>query len=721
MAIGQAPFVAPFVPSSFVQGVFGAAPRPRSFAERTLDELTELTPRQLIGLPLTAPLLALGGAVRGVSFGLLDPTDEIVDGLGEFAPPQGVQSALEIAGEIGGSFVPYIGASAVARRAFTGLDLASKLLRGATTFGAPEILRQVLHGEINPQGALRSLATGAAFSLPVSRAVLAPAVFATNLATGGSLLEAGTAAGFAALFGPLEGVTRPKPPAIAGEGKAPTGLLPDIDLSDFVALQKLKAERLRQPEFAQAPVGPFAEAPLDIRGFGLPRTALTRPTPQPPVPGPVAQAVRGALEKFNVAEAPRFTESRRLQFREEVVRIAQEDILRPQRQSELIRAAGATAPSPQGEALNTLASTVDLLAQNSVDELSSALAKTIESNGATSQQAKTVQLALAEAKSAYVPAQAPTQNSLGTVSKGIDIIATDPTSPFVQRAVRERILVDLRASQDPVAVTQAAQLERLWMEAASRRKGGVVTVEDAREFLRRQDEILAQTRVGFRNDEEAFTAFAQEAASHVRPEELTVFEATLPEHYRNRGLAFVERARRHIAEQRRIAARIEAEKLLIDPDQLESGLLAGDHGAALHPLEDGIHLAVGGQDIGRLFRDFGDVRAYLKNLEAGVEIPSNIQQLRLLAHPRGITVDFDGQAVQLINNATGETVTGLTSLEETLALLRRAPRLVDDAIDLTPPALGRNPGPGSIGGVATEAAPGTCSAFTDLLTAIRKV
>jgi len=91
----------------------------------------------------------------------------------------------------------------------------------------------------------------------------------------------------------------------------------------------------------------------------------------------------------------------------------------------------------------------------------------------------------------------------------------------------------------------------------------------------------------------------------------------------------------------------------------------------------------------------------------------------MLAHARGIVVDYDGSGVQLVNNLTGEVVAGnISSPNEALALIRRAPRLVDDAPDLTPPAFGQTPGPGHIGGVATESAPASCTAVTDLVASI---
>jgi len=658
--------------SPFTESVFSLPPRPRSFAERTLDELTSMSGQQLLGLPLTAPITALGGAVRGVSFGLLDPTQEIAEGLGDFAPPQIARSALEIAGEIGGSFVPYIGAASVASKAFRGLDLSSKLLRGATTFGAPEILRQALHGEFNPQSALQSLATGAAFSLPGGRARLIPAVFATTLATGGSLLEAGTAAGFAALFGPMQGTAKKafgRAPAADGVTAQPA-LRPEIDLSDFVALRKLKAARQASevaPEFAEAPVGPLAEV----------RTAFAR---------------------------------------DDILR----EGLRPRSQVELVREAATMASPPKTEAVATLASTVELLAKNSPEELTSGLTKAIEVHGPTSQQAKTVQLALAESKGGYVPGGAPVQNSLGTTSKGIDIIDPDPTTnPFVQRLAREKIVSDLRASGDPLASAQAAQIEKLWLEVRSKRKGGTITLADANEFLRRQDEVLTQSRVNFRDDDHAFETFAQEAASHASTADLGKFAEALPEHYRNRGQQFATRIQKHLVGQARIAARIEAEGLVLPPDQLEAGLAAGNYGAAVHPVEGRVGLAVGGQDIGRRFKNYDDARGFVNELESGAVQPANIHELRMLAHARGIVVDYDGSGVQLVNNLTGEVVAGnISSPNEALALIRRAPRLVDDAPDLTPPAFGQTPGPGHIGGVATESAPASCTAVTDLVASI---
>ncbi|MGH8895800.1 MAG: hypothetical protein ACRDZ4_01960, partial [Egibacteraceae bacterium] len=97
--------------SPFLSAV--AKPRQKGLGEQILDDLAGITAKQAVALPVTLPLQAGAGAIEGLSFGLLSPTDELEQFLGEYAPPKPLQTAAEIAGTIGGSFVPYIGASRV--------------------------------------------------------------------------------------------------------------------------------------------------------------------------------------------------------------------------------------------------------------------------------------------------------------------------------------------------------------------------------------------------------------------------------------------------------------------------------------------------------------------------------------------------------------------------------------------------------------------------------
>lgn len=261
--------------------VLSRAPRQKGYGERLLDELSGLTALQGLSLPLTGPLTALGGGMRGLSFGLLDPTQEIQGMLGEAAPPEELRGALEIAGEIGGSFVPYIGASAIASRAFKGAELTSKLLRGATTFGGPELLDQALHQELRPQPALRSLMTGAAFSLPLSRPFLAPTVAATELLLGAEPIEAGIAGGLALLLGPMEGKLE-KPLAKAASETPP--FEPVID-TDFQALMKIAQQR-KQSALSKTDFDVFKPQFTEM-GLRIPQRDIIRrgpaPEPKPPV------------------------------------------------------------------------------------------------------------------------------------------------------------------------------------------------------------------------------------------------------------------------------------------------------------------------------------------------------------------------------------------------------------------------------------------------------
>jgi hypothetical protein len=733
--------------SPFVESVFSLPPRPRSFAERTLDELTSMSGQQLLGLPLTAPITALGGAVRGVSFGLLDPTQEIAEGLGDFAPPQIARSALEIAGEIGGSFVPYIGAASIASKAFRGLDLSSKLLRGATTFGAPEVLRQALHGEFNPRGALRSLATGAAFSLPVGRALLTPAVFATTLATGGSLLEAGTAAGFAALFGPMQGTAKKafgQTPAADGVTAQP-GLRPEVDLSDFVALRKLKAARQASeaaPEFAEAPVGPLAEVRSAFARDDVLREGL-RPRSQVELIQEAAQLAGGPplVKKMPIAEVEKLALSQPKASPELVASVQAEGFREPieigvtasgrrivfegKHRLDAARQLGLTEvptrevpigpgmerllereTTPQGEATATLASIVELLAGNSPEELVSGSTKAIEVHGPTSQQAKTVQLALAESKGGYVPGGAPVQNSLGTRSAGPELADPSPTSPIVQRLVLEGFLDKARLG-DEVSSAQAAQLERLLLVKRARDRSGKPTdFAQAAEFMKQAEAVMAQPRITFRDDGHALETFGQELAQVRTLDSLAKFDK-LPEHYANRGPEFARRAGAALADRHRIVGDVEHFAKELGHKAEEE--FFQDYGLRVStaPLGMSFLRTPTGQRVGPSLRgpdSLNRLRTYIKGLEEGRIPAQNLDEVRAIGNARGVIIEHvgetaEGQAIlHIINNTTGELLDQVTSLPEAQAAVSRVTRAVlDNAPELLPgapkvPGLGSSPG-----------------------------
>ena len=131
------PFRSPFVEAPFQE-------REKGFGERLVDDISNLSLKQTLGLPFTGPAQFGAGALKGASFGLLDFGEELQEAVGEFGLPETLTSSLDIAGEIGGSFIPFVGSSVIAHKLFTGLSLGAKLARGATTFGAPELARQAL-------------------------------------------------------------------------------------------------------------------------------------------------------------------------------------------------------------------------------------------------------------------------------------------------------------------------------------------------------------------------------------------------------------------------------------------------------------------------------------------------------------------------------------------------------------------------------------------------
>jgi len=916
------PFLTPWgqaSPSPLAASILSQPPRKKSYGEQFLDELSTLSLAQGASLPFTGPLTALGGATKGLSFGLLDPTQEIAAGLGSIAPPTHLRSALEVAGEIGGSFVPYIGAASVAGKLFRGADLSARLLRGATTFGAPEVLRQVLQQELQPKDALRSIVSGAAFSLPLPRLALAPVVAASELALGSSLSQAGTAGAIALLFGPMEGhrvtgeAAKSEQAATVFEGADP----------DVAAIVKLgQAQRLRNlaPDFPSTPRPAFNEAPASISTYDLFKRGPFEP-PLTPTPGkhPIKAAAEAAQAAFERSKRPEFKSTPRPEFAEDPIRgFAIENALRPKSQVELIEEAAFTlTPPPEppprrarrkpkktqkvlpfegplfGESKTLSGELTDVLSKgwkptarkkppkgkgfdpeyhsihdavlmkggikidanspikeeirsldtrrtegtrlnkkgervrqagrltgkplvskkgksieemivalredgfdipedrgideflrmlekdifskkegteagrvysklrqfseesltdataaeewakmlelqkleedaatsfdfganvggadalkaeleaeaarvkllSTVDEtkLSASLTKSVEVNGTEAPATKTIQRALAEKRYSYVPANAPTANIQPPQLRGVDLIQADPTSPFVSRALREKAIQDMRAQGQG---TKAAQLEQLWAEARSE-KQKPLDFREANRLLKAQEKILSSPDVTFASNEEALKTARQELSS-LSPERLDSFVEELPTHYQ-RGDEFVKSLKDLVAEQKRIAKMVGAERPRSSP---ESSLAAdaSDFGVALDWSGKSTYGTINGQNLGRTFKSPGEALDFLRALENGTP-PENLAQLRALAYPRGIVVDFDGKALRVTNQATGETIPGITSLAEAEELVRNAPRLLDAAPELMPPSVPRVPGPGNIGGLATEQAPPSC-------------
>lgn len=971
----------PFSASPFLSSALTKPPRERGYGERLLDSLSEMSPLQALTLPATGAATALGGGVRGLTFGLLDPTDEIHSMLGKAAPPAELTTALEVAGEIGGSFVPYIGAASAASRVFRGADLSARLLRGATTFGAPELLRQALHQETDPKAALRSLVTGAAFSLPLSRPLLAPTVAASELLMGADPLQAGIAGSLALLFGPMEGHRTKADVPVGGELD---GLKTTVD-TDLQALTKLASEAKRKahwtPRFSTSPrpqfheevvrfvqedllrkrgVKPRAtrsrgksavkkaveEARASFKGSGfdvkrvseeqlkLPFTRRElekkarvyaerfRPKSQVELIDEAAtkagaltdRALLEAISDSPYEVAKRETEAANLEalgdffekkgatlskqrskeaakkarelakhqrrpkvkgfdpdshtmtdfislsggirpdkgyagelrdlagergpggkflkgyrklitkkgdtpdgmrqklveagFLKEEASIGEmwealaEDLrhknrwsilkdwhddipypetpplLRTEAQAlhgekmvdevlletgdgsllgvrfpepgkafvgqvqvpkgkrgqgqlfQLLKAlrdevdsrgvatveANVVEPrlkkvlerfnkrTPLGRELEVEAARVKTLANVDETKLAAGLAKSIETNGPEATKTKTIQRALAEKKGGYVPAHAPTVNSLPPKLQGADAVSTSPDSPFVARAAREKVLAQMRASADPAEHAKAAQLEELYKSVDPTKP---LSLREARKLLAKQESILESSVVKFDSPETAISTAKQEMAQMMSEQQIDSFSRNLPEHYKVSDGATKE-IERIAKQQKKLLREVKEEGLSFPQEVAVAAEVAGRHGLVPGQRRSGqFYAAINGQALDRKWSSLRQMREWLGDLESGKIQPKDVLELRALAYPRMTVIDYGPKGIHIINQVSGENVTAKT-IREAAELVRGQPVLLDAAPELMPLAMPKVPGPGGIGGLVTEQAPPLC-------------
>ena len=421
------PKLSPF-PNSFVNAPF--VERKKGFGERLVDDISNLSLKQTLGLPLSAPLQGGLGALKGASFGLLDFTDEAQDALGDFGLPDTVSSSLEIAGEIGGSFVPFIGASKVAGKLFQGLGLAANLARGATTFGAPELARQALTQEFSPRSGARSLATGAAFALPLPRLALAPAVAGTELLFGAEPLEAAAAGLFAGLFGSMS--KRPQPLV-----EEIPSLRPGKKLSEFQKAFQEGGEAVDEARGGVTLPSNFTPGPKIAQDFG-------QPLPQGP-----KNVLREVMDDISLRAEPTTP--------------AERTILRTLKQGQMQLFPGAGGGKTQAQVMNEIAiknsgtrlgdNMGKLVKQVEAEaagktptQLSLQLDDLVRTAGPQAAETNIARWALAEAEGKFVGEAAPITNELAKIPqlRGVNMVEQGPNNPVIIRAETQKLLTTLR-------------------------------------------------------------------------------------------------------------------------------------------------------------------------------------------------------------------------------------------------------------------------------------
>ncbi|MGH7262043.1 MAG: hypothetical protein ACREI9_15470, partial [Nitrospiraceae bacterium] len=144
--------------------------------------------------------------------------------------------------------------------------------------------------------------------------------------------------------------------------------------------------------------------------------------------------------------------------------------------------------------------------------------------------------------------------------------------------------------------------------------------------------------------------------------------------------------------------------LLVAPPKDEQGTID-----ALSKLFTEIRVVPKDVKIRRMTQDPQNTLRTWENLpiEGGV---NNVQELRMLAHSRAMVVDYDGAALNVTNQMTGETIRGLDSLKEAAEAIRSAPNVAVVAREIGPQVPGAPPlpGAGSLHGLSSEQPPPFC-------------
>ena len=121
-------------------------------------------------------------------------------------------------------------------------------------------------------------------------------------------------------------------------------------------------------------------------------------------------------------------------------------------------------------------------------------------------------------------------------------------------------------------------------------------------------------------------------------------------------------------------------------------------------------MTLGGQNV-RKFKSIKQADAWMTALEEGRINPTDIHELRALAHPRSIDVVYNGNGtVTLTHTMSGETLQGeaVANLKLATEVVRQAPNLANASREIGPLVPGTHPSlmePGPIGSMAAEQPP----------------
>lgn len=679
-----------------------------SFLDKITQDLESLTQKQALALPFTGTAGLASGIVKGATFGLVDLNDPLEDLLGDFAPPETLSNAISVAGEIGGSFVPFIGASKIAGGIYKGIDLGSRLAKGAITFGGPEIARQAIQDDVDALGAVRSAATGAVWSLPISRALLAPAVAGTELVLGAPPEEAAIAGGLAGVLGSLGGRKKPST---------------EIDLKK---------------------VGLFLPPGPERKLLGPGRIIRAQP---PPTPQTTVEWVRETPPKAS-PRLQKLAEQRATgkPLGRERIRFFRDPLLPPQEQVDLVRLAATRAPEgPSKAGLVDLAGKIERMSKLSDLQLQSAYNASKAQLGVDDPATKAIRIALGQRTGTYAEFESTAPNLLqGKVPQGPALSQPGPGAHYEHLSSVSNKARKMQESIDPNIIHQSAEIQELIGEFNQARIRGkpldsilarLKTVQDAPPASEVQDYLIAD-----RIMRKVIKHSPLDKAENYLDDWESNFSRVVDRDSLRRNVGLMrEGKRKRVAEVAPATAAFEqaarAEGLVNSPEMEHLVTRVSNHGGALmfnknrtrkrieqgrdkglRRDEEDIHILVNEKKIqytdkaGKLkssWRNKKQLSEWLDGLKEGKFDPEDIGQTRLLAYAKGITLFFTGTSLILTNNITGETIDGIGSLKEAVELVRRAPDIADKVRDIGPriPGLPPLPGVGGIGGLHTEQAP----------------
>jgi hypothetical protein len=399
-----------------------------------------------------------------------------------------------------------------------------------------------------------------------------------------------------------------------------------------------------------------------------------------------------------------------------------------------------------GENIANLAKEVEhLAATKSPTQLSLQVDDLVRTVGPTASETFIAHRALAQSKGHFVPTGAPVTNELAKVPqlRGINVIEQGPSNPFIIRAETQKLLTTLRSGprQAQLKAQQVQNLVQEAQDAVRRARGRGVELEPGKitELTLKMEAALASKEVGIRSQSEAETLMGQMMEKHTTPEAIMALAKDPPAEilkaFPNGAKRFQQMAEDRAQVLKYVFEETGAKQFRPETRRTPKGLdelrqKASDHGlqviprgrftqgaARPHPstagreVIDSFQLMLGGQNV-RKFKSVKAADAWVTALESGKIDPTDIHELRALAHPRSIDVVYNGNGtVTLTNTLSGETLQGaaVADLKRATEVVRQAPNIANGTREIGPPVpVGTHPplsGTGSIGSIAAEQPP----------------